>query len=87
MIDFGSDEPVHQEPSPKEQSNASGNQPPLDPSHPSTADVQELLDSTGTHKQGALIDFHDDMKRDLPVSTKPTTSSIESDDEFLDAQG
>jgi hypothetical protein len=95
LINFDSDEPSPQEPSPQEPSpqepspkehpSASGNRPPLDPSHPSTADVQKALDSTGSHKEGPLIDFHDDMKRDLPASTKPT-GSTELEDEFLDAQ-
>jgi hypothetical protein len=37
-------------------------------------------------KEGPLIDFHQDMKKDLPTSIK-RTDSTESDDEFVDAQG
>jgi hypothetical protein len=48
--------------------------------------VQELLASTGSRKDGPLIDFHHDMKSNLPGSIK-RADSIESDDEFVDAQG
>jgi hypothetical protein len=49
-------------------------QPPLDSSVGSSA------------KEGPLIDFHQDMKKDLPSNIK-RTDSTESDDEFVDAQG
>ncbi|SPQ17863.1 7e231aec-67c7-4089-9e36-ff27684d6f2a [Thermothielavioides terrestris] len=37
-------------------------------------------------KDGPLIDFHNDIKRDLPANVK-RTDSTESDDDFVDAQG
>jgi len=86
LIDFGGDGPAPAQPSPKEQPQPSRPQPPLDPSHPSTTEVQELLASTGSRKDGPLIDFHHDMKSNLPGSIK-RADSIESDDEFVDAQG
>ncbi|KAL2270900.1 hypothetical protein VTJ83DRAFT_271 [Remersonia thermophila] len=36
--------------------------------------------------EGPLNGFHDDMKRDLPAGDTKKTDSIESDDEFVDAQ-
>ena len=49
---------------------------------------QPLLDSSAgsSAKEGPLIDFHQDMKKDLPSSIK-RTDSTESDDEFVDAEG
>ncbi len=78
LIDFGSDAPAPQQPPP----NA---QPPLDLPQPGTA-TGELLASTGSRQDGALNDFHHDLKRDLPRSLK-RAESTESDDEFVDAQG
>jgi hypothetical protein len=87
LIDFGDDSPAAQHPSSTEQPQDTGNSPPLDPSHRSTAEIQEMLSSTGTRtKEGPLIDFHEDMQKDLPSSIK-RTDSTESDDEFVDAQG
>jgi hypothetical protein len=76
LIDFGDENPAPQQTPPKEQAQPSV-QALLDSSHPSTADVQAMLASTGSRKEGPLIDFHQDMKKDL----------TESDDEFVDAQG
>lgn len=61
--------------------------PPIDPSHESTTEVQEMLSSTGTRAQGGpLIDFHQDLKKGLPADLKRTDTE-ESNDEFVDAQG
>ncbi len=88
LIDFGDDSPAPQQTPPKEQAQPSVPHAPLplDSSHPSTADVQAMLASTGSRKEGPLIDFHQDLNRDLPSSVK-RTDSTESDDEFVDAQG
>jgi hypothetical protein len=43
------------------------------------------LPATGA-KEGPVIDFHEDMKRDLPENLKRTVSA-DSEDEFVDAQG
>jgi hypothetical protein len=94
LIDFGDDEPTSQPPPAKEQpASAEGqpqtpaNPPPLDPSHRSTAEIQEMLASTGSRaKDGPLVDFHEDMKKDLPGSVKRTNTNG-SEDDFVDAQG
>ncbi|KAK4129329.1 Oxysterol-binding protein [Parathielavia appendiculata] len=87
LIDFGDDSPAQQQASSRKQSPSQGNSPPLDPSHRSTAEIQEMLSSTGARaNEGPLIDFHEDVKKDLPSSIK-RPDSIESDDEFVDAQG
>ncbi len=85
LIDFGSDAPAPQQPPPNAQPPTSGTQPPLDLTQPSTA-TGELLASTGSRQEGALNNFHHDLKRDLPRSLK-RAESTESDDEFVDAQG
>lgn len=77
----------HQPPLKEEAQPSSESRPPLDPAHSSTAEVQELLASTGKRAQGGpLIDFHGDMKKDLPNSAK-RTDSIGSEDNFVDAEG
>lgn len=73
LIDFGDDGLATQQPPSKGQSQIPGNQPPPDP-------------LTSSAKEGPLVDFHQDMKKDLPSSIK-RTNSTESDDEFVDAQG
>ena len=85
LIDFGGDGPEPQQPPPNAQPFTSGTQPPLDLAQPSRAN-EEFLASTGSRQEGALSDFHHDLKRDLPSSIK-RADSTESDDEFVDAQG
>lgn len=64
-----------------------GAKPPIDSSHGSTAEIQEMLSSTGTRADGGpLINFHKDMKKGLPTDLKRTDTG-ESNDEFVDAQG
>ncbi|KAL2258255.1 hypothetical protein VTK26DRAFT_8517 [Humicola hyalothermophila] len=72
LIDFGdNDEP-----------QAPRNKLRLDASHENTADIQAMPSSTGTRaKGGPLIDFHQDMQKNLPNNSK----EVESDDEFVDA--
>ncbi|KAK1834816.1 Oxysterol-binding protein-like protein OBPalpha [Podospora conica] len=61
--------------------------PPLDSSHASTTEIQQMLSSTGTRAQGGpLIDFHKDLQKGLPTDLKRTDTE-ESKDEFVDAQG
>ena len=61
--------------------------PPIDSSHASTTEIQEMLSSTGTRgHDGPLVDFHKDMKTALPTDLKRTDTE-ESNDEFVDAQG
>ena len=80
--------PVEEQPAPvKEQPQAPVSQPPLDPSHRSTTEIQEMLSATGSRaKDGPLFDFHEDMKKGLPGSVKRTNTGG-SEDEFVDAQG
>ncbi|KAK0746298.1 hypothetical protein B0T18DRAFT_411321 [Schizothecium vesticola] len=61
--------------------------PPIDSSHTSTTEIQQMLSSTGTRAQGGpLIDFHKDLKKGLPTDLKRTDTEG-SNDEFVDAQG
>jgi len=55
-------------------------------------EIEWVLQSTGTPQQGSLIDFHDDLKKDLPaVSNHGTLKRHDTDtseqDEFVDAEG
>jgi oxysterol-binding protein-related protein 8 len=86
LIDFGDDKPsaAKKEAPPSE----TGPKPPLDPSHKSTAEIQQMLTSTGaTAREGPLIDFHNDMKKDLPSSQLKQADTEDSSDEFHDARG
>lgn len=86
LIDFGDGTTPDEAPRPAERSP--DGHPPLDPSHKSTAEIQAMLASTGSRaKEGPLIDFHHDMEKSLPASTKRSDSDYESQDEFVDAQG
>ncbi|GAB1310086.1 Oxysterol-binding protein OBPa [Madurella fahalii] len=86
LIDFGEDKTPYETPLPSEQSRSE--KPPLDQSHKSTSEIQTMLDSTGGRaKEGPLIDFYHELKKDLPVETKRSDSEHESQDEFVDARG
>jgi len=62
--------------------------PPLDPSHKSTTEIQTMLAATGQRaKGGPLIDFHEDMERNLPAGGLKRSDTDDSHDEFVDAQG
>lgn len=50
------------------------------------ASQKQSQNSASRTGDGPLLDFHTDMKKDLPGSIG-RTDSIESDDEFVDAQG
>ena len=85
LIDFGGNGLEPQQPPANAQPLTSGTQPLLYLSQPG-ATTEELLASTGIRQEGALNDFHHDLKRGLPSSVK-RADSTESDDEFVDAQG
>lgn len=86
LIDFGEDETPYETQLPYEQNQNEG--PLLSHSRKGASEVQSLLDSTGGHaKEGPLIDFHHDVKKNLPVGIKRSESEHESQDEFVDAQG
>ncbi|KAM7205809.1 hypothetical protein V8F20_003042 [Naviculisporaceae sp. PSN 640] len=63
--------------------------PPLDAAHKSTIEIQELLSSTGTKAEngGSLIDFHEDLRNNLPAGGLKRKDTSESNDEFVDALG
>lgn len=61
LIDFG-------------QNDVPSNPPkPVAPQVESTGEISGLLNSTGTHTEGPLIDFHNDLKKNVPVITKSET--------------
>jgi len=55
-------------------------------------DIESALKSTGTTQQGSLIDFHNDLKADLPTVQSASTTlkrhntDTSSMDEFVDAE-
>ena len=76
LIDFGQDDPPA----------APARRAPLDQAHNSTAEIQGLLAATGVPaKEGALIDFHEDLKKELPRAAIKRSDTEESNDNFLDA--
>lgn len=88
LIDFGQDDeappPAQRQPESKPQPEPE-ERPAIDPKHKSTAGIQSMLSDTGSTKSGgSLIDFHDDMKKNLPSSLK-REDTTESNDEFVDA--
>jgi len=77
LIDFGQndDTTAGQSPAAADSSN-----------HSKVGEIQNLLESTQTPPPGgALIDFHEDIKKDLPTIKRSDTE--ESHDEFHDALG
>ena len=60
---------------------------PIDPSHGSTAEIQEMLAATGSRATNEpLIDFHEDLDKSFPAGVKGVETE-NSSDEFVDAQG
>lgn len=91
LIDFGQNESSteHQEltEGQKKGELQSETKPPLDSAHNSTAEIQQMLASTGTRApQGPLVDFHQGMKKSIPSKPKRVDTD-DSNDEFVDAQG
>ncbi|KAM7202170.1 hypothetical protein V8F33_002887 [Rhypophila sp. PSN 637] len=78
LIDFGQND-----------SKPVGPEPPLDAAHKSTTEIQEMLSATGTkpENKGSLIDFHEDMRNNLPAGGVKRHDTSESNDEFVDALG
>lgn len=88
LIDFGqNDDPAPPAPKLAESSAAPGAEPKIDPHHRSTADIQSMLSATGspTAPGEPLIDFHQDLKKDLPRTSLKRGDTEESHDEFVDA--
>lgn len=87
LIDFGQNNdcpPAVQKPA----EPAPGPQPEIDPHHKSTAEIQTMLSATGSPilPEGSLIDFHEDLKKDLPQNGNIKRGDTEeSHDEFVDA--
>lgn len=87
LIDFGQDDdPAPPAPKPAE-SSAPGSEPKIDPHHRSTAEIQTMLSATGSPTSAGepLIDFHQDLKKDLPQTSLKRGDTDESHDEFVDA--
>lgn len=74
-IDFGQDD-----------SPAEPQRPPVrgDPKVESTGEISELLNSTGKPSEGPLIDFHHDLKKNIPSIQRSDTTG--SNDVFVDAK-
>lgn len=65
-----------------------GPEPPLDAAPRGTAEIQDMLSATGTRAvHDSLIDFHDDLKNNLPAGGVKRKDTSESNDEFVDALG
>ncbi|KAJ2970468.1 hypothetical protein NUW58_g9687 [Xylaria curta] len=83
LIDFGQNDdplPAKTEPSTKAQN------------HRPSADITNLLESTGQKANGPLLDFTEDLKKDLPDKAKEPpgmkrADTEDSNDAFFDAEG
>lgn len=86
LIDFGQNGDSAP-PAQKPVESTPENEPAIDVHHKSTAEIQSMLAATGTPpvQDEPLLDFHQDMKKDLPRSLKRGDTE-ESHDEFVDAQ-
>ncbi|KAK3328852.1 hypothetical protein B0H66DRAFT_539538 [Apodospora peruviana] len=82
LIDFGQNDAAAPSPAAVEEN------PPLDATHKSTTEIQTMLSATGGKvHDGPLIDFHQDMQKNLPSTSLKRADTSESNDEFVDAQG
>lgn len=78
MIDFGQDDTPAELPKPVQ------HQVKDDPKVESTGEISGMLKSTGKASEGPLIDFHEDLKKNVPeVRRSDTTGSNEL---FVDAK-
>lgn len=70
LIDFGPDD-----------GSTNAQRPPMppsggDPKVESTGEISTLLKATGKPSEGPLIDFHDDLKNNIPsIKTEDTSAS------------
>ncbi len=70
LIDFGQDDSTA----------------PIDASHKSTSEIQSMLLATGDKApEGSLIDFHEDLQKELPSAGLQRSDTGESHDDFVDA--
>lgn len=59
---------------------------PIDAGHKSTSEIQSMLLATGDKApEGSLIDFHDDLQKELPPAGIQRSDTGESHDDFVDA--
>lgn len=72
LIDFGQNDAPSEPPR------------PAAPEIESTGEISGLLKSTGKVTEGPLIDFHNDLKKSVPVIRRSETTS--SNDVFVDAK-
>jgi hypothetical protein len=88
LINFGqNDDPAPPVSNPAGSSAGPGAEPKIDPHHRSTAEIQSMLSATGTPTAPGepLIDFHQDLEKDLPRADLKRGDTGESHDEFVDA--
>lgn len=78
LIDFGQDDTPAQPPKPLER------QLKDDPKVESTGEISGMLKSTGKASEGPLIDFHKDVKKNVPDIRRSDTTG--SNDVFVDAK-
>ena len=78
LIDFGQDDTPAQLP------KAAQHQLKDDPKVESTGEISGMLKSTGKASEGPLIDFHDDLKKNVPDIRRSDTTG--SNDVFVDAK-
>ena len=70
LIDFGQDDSAA----------------PIDAGHKSTSEIQSMLAATGNKAPGgSLIDFHEDLEKELPSAGIQRSDTGESRDDFVDA--
>ncbi|KAK3986705.1 hypothetical protein QBC44DRAFT_247628 [Cladorrhinum sp. PSN332] len=85
LINLKDDEPSSPSTKPLGKKKPTGPKPALDSAHESTTEIQAMLAATSNRaKEGPLIDFHKDMKNDLPRSN---TDDSHDEDDFVDARG
>lgn len=78
LIDFGQDDTPAEPPKPIER------QLKDDPKVESTGEISGMLKSTGKASEGPLIDFHEDLKKNVPDIQRSGTTG--SNDVFVDAK-
>ena len=78
LIDFGQDD------SPADVQRPSIPSSSVDPRVESSGEISGMLKATGKPSEGPLIDFHDDLRNNIPSIKREDTSG--SNDVFLDAK-
>ena len=94
LIDFGQNDPPAQPPTQQLQIPADLKPAQIENNGQRQKDLESTLRSTSTSppphgRQGTLIDFHNDLKKDLPDGHALNRKDTDTDslDEFVDAEG